>query len=1016
MSFFLLRRRCSFIPNREKLKTFIRSYANRLGNRADSPWIFYDPAIIEKYELKSRISDEEVAKFVKSSTITMNEILREQDRLASKQLEINNNTSIPPEHSDNMMIVLTDESHLIRNEPKKPKSKKQLTLDDMKFTKNSSNHKELIEKSTANTADVVLPNSLLQKLDRTRRERGIDSKFFQRLILQCARTLTDKQRLRLPDDYRSLIQIKFDELEFKRRLSTMTDEEKKRFLQSKREEQKPIEDLDLTLSKDLPIPKQISTTLFSNSQSIGNLLMICTFCTSCQSLFSLALDDQLTKTTQMHLRSFQFDVLLNSSTQIFTNYFLEILQIFMKLLFKEDENRSNTDDEDDESKSENEQSEIDPNENEKSNSSNEPPMFEEIYSIQLSDIPLTPYTCQELTRLYLLKEHDETNQSILNKLAICEAKDLNTTDQLDLLLLLINTITTDNELMSDYFEYLTRTLSEAARERAERRKAYEEDNKEKKLQLQNGEKEKISTKKTTNLIPNMSNDENQQMIVDENDEFDDDLKTVLQRRRQMVAMSKELKEKKELEAHKLQLKQKRQIALQKAEQIYQEALVNYQCGFRIKPLGYDRHYNRYWFFRGYPGLFVEKGWFGSNINYSFESTSNSFSTQEKLIPNDESNQWLFYDDENLIQQVYQSLNERGIREHNLAVNLKKILPFIHQEFENIKKIKAQTMDVDEQQEQNDIIQSFKNELEDIETRLRLGSLGGFGQNEWLNQLKQANQRSELTELLIQLQQTVADKYLSENFNDKCQQIWMNDCRTCETYSRLHVLMIIFDNSVTWNKSTQGMKCKICRKKSKDDNLLVCDQCCFGFHQECLRDSKDSARKSSNNLWYCLSCRPKTKTKAKSKPIPKLLNQNCTICGDENDLIHCTQCQRYYHCQCHEPPLRCPPRSTTWTCNPCRNQRSKRKNCKENQSSNEEEEEEDDDECDDDNDLDDEENDSRTKRRSKRLRKSEPSPVKALENRRRKTRSMKSISSDDDQTSMNNSELENDSNDSPSSTD
>ncbi len=35
--------------------------------------------------------------------------------------------------------------------------------------------------------------------------------------------------------------------------------------------------------------------------------------------------------------------------------------------------------------------------------------------------------------------------------------------------------------------------------------------------------------------------------------------------------------------------------------------MNLHHGFRIKPLGYDRNYNRYWFFRGYPGVFVEQG-------------------------------------------------------------------------------------------------------------------------------------------------------------------------------------------------------------------------------------------------------------------------------------------------------------------------------------------------------------------------------------------------------------------------
>lgn len=142
--------------------------------------------------------------------------------------------------------------------------------------------------------------------------------------------------------------------------------------------------------------------------------------------------------------------------------------------------------------------------------------------------------------------------------------------------------------MSDYFEYLQRTMSEAARERnqllSERRRAQEEESKQKKLQLQNGENEKVtSSKKQAKIGPlitpknsNGTNDENRQtlpMVVDENGDFengnDDDLKTVLQRRRQMVAMSKELKEKREIEAQKLQVKQKRQLAIQKAEQVYQ---------------------------------------------------------------------------------------------------------------------------------------------------------------------------------------------------------------------------------------------------------------------------------------------------------------------------------------------------------------------------------------------------------------------------------------------------------------
>jgi len=101
----------------------------------------------------------------------------------------------------------------------------------MKCSKNSNS--QFLQK-TIPTYNIAVPYSLLQKLDKTRRDRGIQSRIFQRLILHCARTLNDKQRLRLPDEYRSLIQTKFEELELKRRLSEMSEQEKKTFLQTKK--------------------------------------------------------------------------------------------------------------------------------------------------------------------------------------------------------------------------------------------------------------------------------------------------------------------------------------------------------------------------------------------------------------------------------------------------------------------------------------------------------------------------------------------------------------------------------------------------------------------------------------------------------------------------------------------------------------------------------------------------------------------------------------------------------------
>ena len=542
----------------------------------------------------------------------------------------------------------------------------------------------------------------------------------------------------------------------------MTDQEKRTFLQTKKEKIKSSEDLDLTSSKILPPPKQLQTLISLPEHYIGDILVIYTFITSCQSL----LNNDLSKTTQQFLRTFKLDYFLNTTSDLFSNYFLELLQILIKLLLKEDDNHDENDD-DEEQQHENqvnEQIQIDED-------------IEQIYDMKLLDIPLTNFTCQELTRLYLLKEKNLLNRNLLEKLTHSESKDFLISEQIDLLLLLINLISTNNEIMSEYFEYLTRTMSETYRERnqllAERRKCQEEESKQKKLQLQNGEK---STNKNSSLLtPKNSsgiiNDENHQVSSEDNESGnDEDLKTVIQRRRQMTAISKELKEKREIEAQKLHTEHKRELAIQKAEQAYQEALINLQYGFRIKPLGFDRNYNRYWFFKGHPGLFVEKGWIGSDITYSTQNLSSpsrsvGIFNGEKFLPKNENNQWWIYDNELIIEQLVQSLNNRGIREENLLGNIKKILPNLQNEFEQIKKEKISTEEILENN--FDIILSFKNDLEDIENRLRQGSLGGFIINEnlleWQTKLKQSTERIDLAEVLIQLQQTVAEKFASGIF-------------------------------------------------------------------------------------------------------------------------------------------------------------------------------------------------------------------------------------------------------------
>jgi hypothetical protein len=336
-------------------------------------------------------------------------------------------------------------------------------------------------------------------------------------------------------------------------------------------------------------------------------------------------------------------------------------------------------------------------------------------------------------------------------------------------------------------------------------------------------------------------------------------------------------------------------------------------------LGFDRNYNRYWFFRGYPGIFVEQG----RRHEYIRSCLVYFSFFARLLDYLSSDsQWFIYDSQLSIEQLVRSLNERGIREYHLGKNLKKSMSLIDDEFQQSNKPNV-TYDT------FDSLARFRIELEEFEERLRLGSLGGFHSIKslhcWQQHVQDANDYEQLAQLLVELQETVPDKSLTDLFTSNDKQLvhmWTNDCRLCRTYSRLHVLLIVFDHAITWKKSIIGMKCRLCRKKTRDEFMLVCDRCSHGYHYECLPTS-DRRRKamSIDEQWFCSTCRQQTNShvNVNHRQVKKSSNDKqdrCCICGHDQQLISCSQCQQHYHCQCHQPILRCRPRSTTWTCSRC----------------------------------------------------------------------------------------------------
>ena len=60
-----------------------------------------------------------------------------------------------------------------------------------------------------------------------------------------------------------------------------------------------------------------------------------------------------------------------------------------------------------------------------------------------------------------------------------------------------------------------------------------------------------------------------------------------------------------------------------------------------------------------------------------------------------------------------------------------------------------------------------------------------------------------------------------------------------------------------------MKCRICRRKTDPEHMLICDGCDRGHHIYCLKPKLKSIPKGN---WYCNECKPKERIKSpKKKP-------------------------------------------------------------------------------------------------------------------------------------------------------
>lgn len=75
-------------------------------------------------------------------------------------------------------------------------------------------------------------------------------------------------------------------------------------------------------------------------------------------------------------------------------------------------------------------------------------------------------------------------------------------------------------------------------------------------------------------------------------------------------------------------------------------------------------------------------------------------------------------------------------------------------------------------------------------------------------------------------------------NKECEKSmienWIEIVSSATSISQLHVLLSLLETSVTWSKSALHARCRICRRKTDGEHMLLCDGCDRGHHMYCLK--------------------------------------------------------------------------------------------------------------------------------------------------------------------------------------
>merc|ERR1712179_252514 len=99
--------------------------------------------------------------------------------------------------------------------------------------------------------------------------------------------------------------------------------------------------------------------------------------------------------------------------------------------------------------------------------------------------------------------------------------------------------------------------------------------------------------------------------------------------------------------------------------------------------------------------------------------------------------------------------------------------------------------------------------------------------------------------------------------------WERSLMSSTNLGQLFIHLRTLDNSIVWSQSILNTKCKVCRRKTDSDNMLLCDSCDTGYHIYCL---KPKLKAIPEGDWFCPECKPKERVRSPKKKVRRTFSQ------------------------------------------------------------------------------------------------------------------------------------------------